>query len=156
VLLPWRRNPHEPIAGLKTHNYANSILGLEEARRRGADEGIWLNVRGHLAEACTSNIFVIRHRTLFTPSAADGILPGITRDKALRAARELNLRVHAGKIRLEKLARADEVFLTSSLRGVRPVAELDGRPVGRAPAPGPVTRAISARVAALRGIATTA
>jgi branched-subunit amino acid aminotransferase/4-amino-4-deoxychorismate lyase len=151
VLLPWRQNAHDAVAGLKTLNYANHILGLEEAERRGADEGIWLNTRGHLAEGCTSTLFLIRRRALYTPSVADGVLPGIVRTFVLRAAREMRLPVHEGKIRLKRLLDADEAFLTSSLRGVRPLVRFDGRQVGKG-APGPITRAISARVAELRGL----
>ena len=77
ALLPWRRGTRDALAGLKTLNYGASVLGLEEAGRRGADEGLWLNERGHLAEGCSSNLFVVRRRAVFTPGARDGILPGI-------------------------------------------------------------------------------
>lgn len=150
VLLPWRRSLCDPLVGLKTLNYAALILGLEEARRRGADEGIWLNTRGHLAEACSSNLFVVSRGKIYTPSLRDGILPGITRGCAIEAARRVGLRVHEGKIRLLRLERADEAFLTSSLRAVRPLVVFDGRPVGRG-RPGPVTGTISEEVARLRG-----
>ena len=149
VLLPWRRNPKDPLTSLKTLNYAALTLGLEEARRRGADEGIWLNTRGHLAEACTSNVLVVCKRKIFTPGPREGILPGVTRSFALRAAHELGLNVHEGKVRLSRLETGDEAFLTSSLRGVRPLVIFQGRPVGRGE-PGPITRAIAREVAALR------
>ena len=151
VLLPWRKNAHEAIAGVKTLNYANQTLGLEEARRRGADEGLWLNTRGHLAEGCTSNLFVVRHRTLYTPAVSDGILPGITRSVVLRVASQLRITLHEGKIRLKRLEEADEAFLTSSLRGVRPLVTFEGRAVGRGVVPGPLTRSVAEAVAALRG-----
>jgi branched-subunit amino acid aminotransferase/4-amino-4-deoxychorismate lyase len=143
VLLPWRRNPADPLAGLKTLNYAPNLLGLEKARRDGADEGLWLNVRGHVAEGCTSNLFVVQRRKLFTPAVRDGILPGIVRGQVLRLARRIGCIVHVGKLRLKRLRQADEVFLTSSLRGVRPLVEIDGRPVGRGEA-GPLTLRIAA------------
>lgn len=150
VLLPWRKNPKEAIAGVKTLNYANQILGLEFARRRDAEEGIWLNVRGHLAEGCTSNLFVVRHRRLFTPSVSDGILPGIVRSLVIRAASQLGITMHEGKIRLERLRKADEAFLTSSLRGVRPIAAFEGETLGRGEVPGPMTRKIAEVVRGLR------
>jgi len=149
VLLPWRRNPADALAGLKTLNYAANLLGADEARRRGADEGLWLNTRGHLTEGCISNLFVVRRRALFTASERDGILPGIVRGLALRAAGGLGLAVHVGKLRLPRLRGADEAFLTSSLRAVRPLVEYEGRPVGSG-RPGPVTAAVAAAVAALR------
>ncbi len=149
VLLPWRRHAAGPLAGLKTLNYAAFALGLEEAARRGADEGLWLNHRGHLAEGCASNVFVIQQRKIFTPGIRDGILPGVTRSLALDAARRLELIVHEGKLRLPRLERATEAFLTSSVRGVRPLVEFEGRPVGTGK-PGHLTREIARIVGTLR------
>ena len=149
VLIPWRQNTADALTSLKTWNYASHILGLEEARSRGAEEGIWLNTRGHLAEGCTSTLFVVQRGRIFTPATADGILPGITRGVVLEAARALDLVVHEGKIRLNRLETADEAFLTSSLRAVRPLVRFEGRPVGRGK-PGPITGALGTKVARLR------
>jgi branched-subunit amino acid aminotransferase/4-amino-4-deoxychorismate lyase len=149
VLLPWRRNPADPLAGLKTLNYAANRLGTEEARRRGADEGLWLNVRGRLAEGCSSNLFVVRGRGLFTPALGEGVLPGVMRGLVLGEARALGIPTWEVRLRLERLERASEAFLTSSLRGVRPLVRFEGRPVGRG-TPGPVTARLAAAVAARR------
>jgi branched-chain amino acid aminotransferase len=151
VLLPWRRSPADVLSGLKSLNYAANVLGLEEARRRGADEGIWLNTRGHVAEGCSANLFVVKRRAIYTPAARDGILPGIVRGIAIKAARGLGFVFHEGKVRLPRLLGADEAFLTSSTRGVRPLVEFEGKPVGRGQ-PGPVTAVIAAEVRRLRGI----
>jgi len=151
LLLPWPLNPRDPLAGLKTLNYAPSVLGLREARRRGADEGLWLNTRGHLADACTSNLFVVRHKRLFVPSVRDGALPGTVRARVLEAAHARNLIVHEGKVRVERLRRADEAFLTSSLRGLRPLVTFEDRPVGNGE-PGPLTRLLSGDVTKLQQV----
>jgi branched-subunit amino acid aminotransferase/4-amino-4-deoxychorismate lyase len=151
IVLPWRRNPQDPLAGMKTLGHAANVLALEEARRRGADEGIWLNVRGRVAEAATSNVFVVAHRRLFTPSLREGALPGIVRRQALALAREIGLTVHEGRVRLPRLAHGDEAFVTSSLRGIRPLVALDGRAIGRGE-PGPVTRRLQALLASRRTV----
>ena len=149
VTLPGRRSPDDPLVRVKTLNHAASALGLEEACRRGADEGLWRNTRGHLTEGCTSNLFVVHRRRLFTPALRDGILPGVVRALALDAARGLPLVVHEGKLRVPRLLGADEAFLTSSLRGVRPLVRVDGRPIGNGE-PGPLTRAIATALASRR------
>ncbi len=151
VLLPWRRNPKDALVGLKTLNYAANVLGLREARRRGADEGLWLNVRGRLAEGCTSNLFVLSGNRLHTPALGEGILPGVVRGRVLAAARSLGLAVHEGRVRPKRLARAGEAFLSSSLRGIRPLVRVDGRAIGSG-RPGLWTRRIAERVARLRGL----
>ena len=155
VLLPWRKSPGDALAGLKSLNYAANVIGLEEAQRRGADEGIWLNTRGHVTEGCSSNLFVVKGRGLFTPAVRDGILPGIVRGIAIAAARYLGLSIHEGKLRLPRLLRADEAFLTSSTRGVRPLVQFEGKKVGRG-RPGPITLAISEEVRKRRGLAVAA
>ncbi len=149
ALLPWRRNPAGPLLGVKSTSYAENELGLEEARRRGADEGLWLNTRGRLSEGCTSNLFLVRRRTIFTPARREGILPGVVRELAVVAGRTLGFDVQEGRVRLKRLERADEAFLTSSLCGVRPLVRVDDRTIGRGE-PGPVTRAVAEEVVGLR------
>ena len=152
VLLPWRRNLQDPLAGLKTLNYAPNLLGMASAREQGADEGIWLNTRGHLAEGCATNLFVVQGRKLFTPREGEGILPGILRSIVLRASRGLGISTHEGKLRLRRLQQAREAFLTSSLQGVRPLVRFQGRSVGPG-RPGPITLRIAAEVRRMRGLA---
>ncbi len=149
ILLDWRRSHLGPIAGIKTLNYAPFILGTEQAKEQGADEGIWLNTRGHLGEGCSSNLVVVNRGKLFTASPRDGVLPGIVRDLALTAAREFRIPVHEGKVRLKRLEQADEAFLTSSLRSVRPLVRFRGRPVGTG-RPGPITVKIARKVKEIR------
>jgi 4-amino-4-deoxychorismate lyase len=139
---------------LKTLSYASNLRGLAWAEARGADEGLWLNDRGRLAEGCTSNIFVVHGGKLFTPGEGEGILPGTVRAVVLRASRGLGVPTHEGKLRLRRLERAGEAFLTSSVRGLRPLVRLDGRPIG-AGAPGPITRLLQAEARRLRGLAPT-
>jgi branched-subunit amino acid aminotransferase/4-amino-4-deoxychorismate lyase len=133
--------------GIKSIGFAASVLGLEEARRLGADEGLWLNDRGHVIEACTANIFVARGRAVVTPSLKDGARDGVTRALAIDALRAFGLSVRQSKVRIATLRAAEEIFLTSSLRGVRPVVRVDGRSVRRGE-PGPISRRLAERLAA--------
>ena len=68
VLLPWRRDSRDLLSRHKSLSYGASVLGRERAASRGADEGLWLNQRGHLTEGCSSNLFVVKRRTLYTGS----------------------------------------------------------------------------------------
>jgi branched-chain amino acid aminotransferase len=149
VVLPWERGVSDPLGGVKSTSYGPFALGLEEARRRGADEGLWTNSRGHLLEGCASNLFLVRGRGLFTASPREGILAGTTRAHALDAARAMGLSIHEGRVRMERLRHAEEAFLTSSLKGVRPLLAVDGRRVGPG-VPGRITLEIARRVAEAR------
>jgi len=145
VVLPWRRHRLDPTAGIKSMSYASSILGLEEARRLGADEGLWLNERGHVCQACTGNVFVVRGRAVDTPSLKDGARDGVIRALAIEALRAFGLTVRPSKVRIAALRAADEVFLTSSLCGVRPVVRIDGRDVRKGKA-GPISCRLTERL----------
>ncbi|NUN53673.1 MAG: aminotransferase class IV, partial [Planctomycetaceae bacterium] len=127
----------------KTGNYLNNLLALVEAHRGGCDDAILLNPAGLLAEATTSNLFLVRGGRVATPALECGILAGITRDLLLREFPARGIAAEEGSYGAEALESADEVFLTSTIRGVAPVTSVDGRPVGDG-RPGPVTRRVAA------------
>jgi branched-chain amino acid aminotransferase len=128
--------------GLKTGNYLGNILALRQAHEQGADDAILCNDDGAVAEGATSNLFMVRDGQVHTPSLVTGLLAGITRGVIIRLLDEkLHLRTTERIIQADELHAADELFLTSSVRGVMPVTTLDGQPVGEGTA-GPVSRQI--------------
>ena len=129
----WKRNEFSPLAGLKCGSYAENILAYEDARKSGFEQPIFLNTSGHLCEAATSNVFLVRNGRLLTPPLDSGCLPGITRTVVMDLARQNG--VSCEEIRLEKgdIENADEIFLTSSIRGPVPVSRLDQRPFSGTP-----------------------
>lgn len=125
--------------GLKTGNYLPNILALRQAIERAGDDAIMCNRDGFVTEAATSNVFVVRSGALSTPSLASGLLAGITRSIVFELASRLELVVRERAISPEELATADELFLTSSVRGIMPVTQLDGAVLGSGHM-GPITR----------------
>jgi branched-chain amino acid aminotransferase len=122
-----RRNPVESLSpAWKTGNYLNSILGLREARARGADDVLMLNLRGEITEAATSNIAFVRDGEVITPPLEAGILAGITRDLLLRKVGPVtDVRVREATVRPQDLPGMSECFMLSSTRDVTPVAAVD-------------------------------
>jgi len=123
-----RRNPIESLnPAWKTGNYLNNILGLREARARGADEVVMLNLAGGITEAAVSNIGFVRDGELITPPLGAGILEGITRGLLLRKiAPAAGVRVREAELVPSDLSRMAECFLLSSTKDVTPVAAIDG------------------------------
>jgi len=136
-----RRNDRSPAARIKSLSYLDNVLARREARAAGADEALMLNTRGELACAAAANLFWIEAERLFTPALACGVLDGIVRGRVLAAAAALGLQTVEVREAPSALERAEAVFLTSSLAGVRPASELDGRAYG----PHPLVEAISSR-----------
>jgi branched-chain amino acid aminotransferase len=126
-----RPNPDVQDVAIKTLNYLGSALAKQEARRQGADEALFLNQSGRVAEAAVANIFALRGRSLATPPALDGCLEGINRGAVLEIARDLGFEVAERSLGRRDLFAADEVFLTGSGAGVVGVRSLDGRAIGR-------------------------
>jgi len=148
VIASGRRNTRAMSLGLKTLSYTDSVLAWMEAQHAGADEALLLDTDGHCSEATASNLFVLHGNVLRTPPIACAALPGITRAAVLEITASLNVHSREDVIAPGEFETADEVFLTSSLRGIAPLQTVDGRAVG-AGAPGPVTRRIAAAYDAL-------
>lgn len=121
-----RRNLPEALdARIKSLNFLNNVLARAEAKKAGAQEGLMLNHRGYLAECTVANIFFVKGDTLFTPSIECGILEGITRRTVINLARQEGIVVREGEFFPDALHSADEVFVTSSIMEVMPVASVD-------------------------------
>ncbi len=115
----------------------NVLLRLQAADA-GAYEAILIR-DGHVTEGAASNVFAVHGGVVSTPPKGPELLPGITRDLIVELLHAARLPCHETPIPAERLASADEIWLTSSVREVLPVTTLDGRPVGSG-RPGPLWR----------------
>lgn len=146
-----RRDPENPLATLKTTSRADYVHARLEARRAGADDALFLTIDGHLSEATSANLFLVRGDELATPDLACAILPGTTRSWILGWASHAGLRPVETWLTTRDLVEADEAFVCSSVAGILPVTRFEGRPIGDG-RPGPVTlRARADREAFIRG-----
>lgn len=142
IQAPEVRDPTDPTSGAKSEALGSQGRTLVAwAREQGAGDTVLATRDGVLAEGATSNVFYVVDGELRTPTRATGLLAGIARSLLIHTigAREVDAPY-------EVLHEADEVFLTSSLRGVQAVTAVDGHEIG---GPGPVTRAAMAAWAAL-------
>ncbi|MFF2524435.1 aminotransferase class IV [Streptomyces liangshanensis] len=132
ITVPWTRNERGALTGLKTTSYAENVVALARARQQGASEALFANTVGQLCEGTGSNVFVVLDGELHTPPVASGCLAGITRALTVDWTG-----AHETDLPLDALERAEEIFLTSTLRDVQAVHRVDGRQLPTAP--GPVT-----------------
>jgi branched-chain amino acid aminotransferase len=132
VVSSWARIDHRtlPMHAKATANYANSALARVEALNAGFDEAVMLNTSGMVVEASAENIFLVRDGVLVTPPTSSGALAGITRDSILTLAKENGIGIEVREISRDELYMADEVFLTGTAAEVKPVGEIDNRPIG--------------------------
>ncbi|MBX3462565.1 MAG: aminotransferase class IV [Planctomycetes bacterium] len=120
----------------KSGNYLNNVLALAEAKDRGADDCLMCNGDGFVTEASTSNVFARLDGVWCTPPLSAGILAGVTRALLLDFLPSIGERAEPRDLRPDDLRRADAIFLSSTLRDIAPVTQLDGRALPE-PAGGP-------------------
>ena len=126
--VPWL------LPATKSTSYAVNMAVEAEAKRRGADDALFVDADGIVLECPVSNVWWRYGKTLHTPSLELGILAGETRAAVLELAVECGYAVGEGMHPLADLAAADEVFTSSSVKELMPVIELDGRAIERGPA----------------------
>lgn len=134
-----------PVPSVKTTSYLPSLRARRDARALGVDELLLLD-GDDVIEGATSNLFLVTDGRLVTPADEGRLLAGVTRARAIAHAGAQGLAVDERTVRRRELHEAEEVFLTSTLRGARAVVALDGHPCGGGSA-GPVTRALAASLA---------
>lgn len=120
--LRWHR------CDIKSTGLLPNILVLQQARESAADEALLVR-DGLLSEGTSSNLFMVRQGVIYTPKRSSEILGGTTRELILQLAAEEGIPYQEVDIRPEELANADEVWISSSTRGVIPVLTIDGQPV---------------------------
>lgn len=138
-IVTMRQNEYSPLSRIKSLNFLPHILARFYAKASGADEAILVNTKGCIAEGATSNIFLVKGKSIVTPSLDSGILPGITRGVIIKIARRLEFNVKEKAVSRRELFNADEVLLTNSLAEVLPVRSVDSNRIGDG-SPGDITK----------------
>jgi|AntRauTorckE5430_2_1112549.scaffolds.fasta_scaffold00038_34 D-alanine transaminase len=111
------------LANIKSNQLSQNTMALKEAIEQGFDDAIF--VKNHCAiEGSSSNLFAVINGVIRTPPTL-GILPGITRQTVLEIAEKHNLPYEILPITLDELSRADEVFLSSSLKSLKPIIHIE-------------------------------
>jgi branched-subunit amino acid aminotransferase/4-amino-4-deoxychorismate lyase len=118
---PYRVFSSSPLAGVKSCNYLENILAIDDAVRNGLDEAIRLNERGEITSACMANVFWTKNGRCFTPSLRTGCLPGTVREFVIE-----NIDCEEVAASAEALTDTDGIFLTSSGIGVAAASEFNG------------------------------
>ena len=133
LLVPRRSEPWL-LDGTKSTSYAVNMAAEAEAKRRGADDAIFVDADGVVLEGPVTNVWWREGETLVTPALDLGILAGETRATVLGLAAGLGYRVEEGTYPLERLLAADEAFTSSSIREVLPIVAVDDVDLPRGPA----------------------
>jgi branched-chain amino acid aminotransferase len=138
-----RNHPESVNPMIKANNLLNNALAMQEANRRGGEEGLMCNYRGELSECAQANFFMVRNGVVLTPPSQAGLLEGITRAFIFEVGRDAGIPVRDEVLYPKDLETADEAFVTSTTRELSPVTSVDGKPVGNGKV-GEITRKLLA------------
>lgn len=108
------------LSGIKGTGYLPNVMTSLFCRQNSLDEAIMLNESGRITGTCSSNIFLIRESTVFTPVLGQGCFPGVMRELIIKLARDTGLHVNDhSSLTPAVLEDADEVFFTNAIEGIR-------------------------------------
>ena len=109
----------------KTIDYRASVAGLRRARRRKAEEAIFVDSKGHVLEGTACNLFALKGSSGATPPEDARILPGVVRAWVLENAGRAGIAFREAPVPAARLRMGS--FVTASLTGLAPIVALDGR-----------------------------
>jgi 4-amino-4-deoxychorismate lyase len=117
------------LLGAKTLSYAVNMAAIREAKRRGADDAIFVSSDGIVLEAPTASVILRLDGTYVTPEPSGSILHGTTQLSAFDWLEGRGLATAYREVAASDLSRADAAWLVSSVRLAAPVTEIDGAAV---------------------------
>jgi branched-chain amino acid aminotransferase len=109
-----------------TGTYVNSIVALQDAVAKGADEALILDNDGYISEGSGENIFFLKDGLIMTPTTKN-CLNGITRQSVIEIAKGLGHKVEEGDWSYEHIIECDEAFFTGTAVEVTPITKIDGK-----------------------------
>jgi branched-chain amino acid aminotransferase len=120
-----KTNPNSaPIDVKITGNYLNSVLAINEAKKKGFDEAILLDMNGFVTESTSANVFIEKGGKLYTPQKGN-IMAGITRKSVMQIADQLDIEVIEKNISLEEFKSADAAFLCGTAVEIIGIKSID-------------------------------
>ncbi len=123
-LSPFEIDQDSVFRQIKTISYAIHAASLKLAKKNKCDDALIMNRNGKIAEVSSANIFWAKNKTIFTPPLSAGCLAGVTRKIVIKEAKKLGFKLLEKDVSLVELSKADEVFISSSLKLVIGVSEI--------------------------------
>jgi branched-chain amino acid aminotransferase len=132
---PFRRPTFEtaPTNAKAGCLYPNNGRAVMEAKSRGFDNALVLDMLGNVAETGTSNIFLVKDGVVFTPAPNGTFLTGITRSRTMKLLREAGTEVVEKSLSVADFMDADEIFSTGNHSKVVPVIRIEDRELQAGP-----------------------
>jgi branched-chain amino acid aminotransferase len=126
-VIPDFVKPVSALSQIKSSSAQWYVLGAQLAQEKGWEEMLLLNSNGFVAEALSSNVFIVKGDKILTPPIADGGVDGVMRKFLLQNFPEV---MEERSLALEDILQADELWLTNAVRGLQSVTNFEGKVYG--------------------------
>ncbi len=123
-IYPDARKSCDLFSNLKTANFLPYSMAALYAKENKLNDCILLNTSGNIADSTIANIFLIKDGIIKTPGLEEGCINGVMRKYLIGKLREVDFEVQEKEIRIKDLQKADEVFLTNAIYGIRWVKQM--------------------------------
>ena len=123
--------------------YVNSIMAVNDAIAKGAEEAILMDKNGYISEGSGENLFIVKNSKLMTPKT-DFCLNGITRQSVISIAKNLDIEVEEKNLTFDDLLGADEAFYSGTAVEITPITKVDSTSIGNG-AIGPTTETLQTK-----------
>jgi branched-chain amino acid aminotransferase len=107
------------LSNLKHNNYMPYVLAALKAKKEKWNDAILLNTSGNICDSTIANVFILKHKEVFTPALSEGCVAGIMRQELIQFLKLNDWQIQEKAITEEELLNADEVFLTNSMYNIR-------------------------------------
>lgn len=116
-IFPDARKTSDKFSSIKSNNCLPYVMGAMYSKQHGFNEVLLLNQYGRVADSTIANVFMVRHKTIYTPPLSEGCVCGVMRKNLLNS--ELPFKIEEKPLTVEDLENADEIFLTNAIQGIR-------------------------------------
>ncbi len=117
------KKPLNKLANLKTGNALLYVMAGLAKQSMKLDECFLINDTGAICESISSNVFIVKNGTLYTPPLTEGCVAGVMRKQIMSLATQNKILTFESPITINTLMNGDEVFLTNSIKGIQWVGQ---------------------------------
>lgn len=118
------------LSNLKHNNFLPYVLAALHAKKEKCNDAILLNNHDRLCDTSIANIFLVKDEVVYTPALQEGCVAGVMRANLVQKLKAGGFTVEEGKLKVDDLLHADEVFLTNSIYNIRWVQSFGDKKYG--------------------------
>ncbi len=112
------KKPINKLSNIKSANALIFVMAGLAKQSMKLDDCFLINDAGNIVESISANVFAVKNGTLYTPPLVEGCVDGIMRKQIMSLATQNKILTFESQLTNYTMMNADEVFLSSSIKGI--------------------------------------